>query len=557
MPKGSEFNFEISLSVLNHLGRNLYRNFVTVLGEAISNSWDAKATNVWIHIDRDNDRFFIADDGTGMGSTEFQERFLKIGYSKRKDPEVEKGDRPFIGAKGIGKLALLSCADSVSVFSRKAGGDFIGGRIENRGLDNAISEDLTPSEYELETLEETLLDWVKECLPEVGLPQQGTVLCFEGMKDSLRNTPEYLRRLLALSFAFSTVDPNFHIHLNGQTVSVADLSELAEKTQFLWTINGHDDAYLQSVKNLALPAKDLERALRIGGYIASVELPRHLKVRGKDDRATIDLFVNGRIRERNLLRRLPTARVTESYLYGQIHFDGMDNPDEKDDPFTSSREGVKEDNPEFRSLIDELRNEIIPLILKEWDENRRKINEDGDDDEPAMTVPERRAESLYNEASKGYSLPQEDGNHDIVEEWLSELKGEATFNLPSYVNCFLSENLVRKYIHHDGKDATKFKGKIGDWSRAEETNKAKANISFEIRQDNDPLFYLDMEQLADIADPQNKDSNQNSLWRDGISYKPVRNVVGHTGLVTEEAKGHLGLVLANIASRVKRLLSQK
>ncbi len=36
-----EFTFEISLSVLNHLGRNLYRNFVTVLAEAISNAWDA------------------------------------------------------------------------------------------------------------------------------------------------------------------------------------------------------------------------------------------------------------------------------------------------------------------------------------------------------------------------------------------------------------------------------------------------------------------------------------------------------------------------------------
>jgi hypothetical protein len=30
-----------------HLGRNLYRSFITVIGEAISNSWDADAENVW------------------------------------------------------------------------------------------------------------------------------------------------------------------------------------------------------------------------------------------------------------------------------------------------------------------------------------------------------------------------------------------------------------------------------------------------------------------------------------------------------------------------------
>jgi len=41
-----KFTFEISLSVLNHLGRNLYRSFATVLGEAISNSWDADAKKV-------------------------------------------------------------------------------------------------------------------------------------------------------------------------------------------------------------------------------------------------------------------------------------------------------------------------------------------------------------------------------------------------------------------------------------------------------------------------------------------------------------------------------
>ena len=35
----NEYTFNISLSILNHLGRNLYRSFITVLGEAISNAW--------------------------------------------------------------------------------------------------------------------------------------------------------------------------------------------------------------------------------------------------------------------------------------------------------------------------------------------------------------------------------------------------------------------------------------------------------------------------------------------------------------------------------------
>jgi hypothetical protein len=57
--KESQFKFNISLSVLNHLGRNLYRNFITTLGEAISNSWDADANNVWIEIDKKHKRMMV------------------------------------------------------------------------------------------------------------------------------------------------------------------------------------------------------------------------------------------------------------------------------------------------------------------------------------------------------------------------------------------------------------------------------------------------------------------------------------------------------------------
>src|SRR3989344_1590319 len=103
MPE-NKFTFEISLSVLNHLGRNLYRSFATVLGEAISNSWDANAENVWIYIDKEKNSFLIKDDGEGMSSDDFQNKFLKIGYTKRKYGHASQGKRrPFIGRKGIGK----------------------------------------------------------------------------------------------------------------------------------------------------------------------------------------------------------------------------------------------------------------------------------------------------------------------------------------------------------------------------------------------------------------------------------------------------------------------
>lgn len=78
----------------------MYRNIITVLGEAISNSWDADANNVWIEIDKENNTMKIVDDGIGMSDGDFQEKFLKIGYSKRKNGAYKStSGRPFIGRK--------------------------------------------------------------------------------------------------------------------------------------------------------------------------------------------------------------------------------------------------------------------------------------------------------------------------------------------------------------------------------------------------------------------------------------------------------------------------
>jgi hypothetical protein len=216
-----DFNFEISLSVLNHLGRNLYRNFITVLGEAISNAWDADAKNVWIDIDRNNSVFSIKDDGIGMNAKDFQTKFLKIGYSKRADGSLmTKTGRPFIGAKGIGKLALLSCAGRVSVYTRKRGQEYIGGVIDNTGLDKAIKNDLTPDKYALESLNLDLIEGL------TNRHQRGTIIVFEEAKEQIRSSVAHIRKMLALSFRFSLLDENFSIHVNGDKVTIEDLQDV-------------------------------------------------------------------------------------------------------------------------------------------------------------------------------------------------------------------------------------------------------------------------------------------------------------------------------------------
>lgn len=545
------FKFEISLSVLNHLGRNLYRNFITVLGEAISNAWDADAKNVWIEIDRECSVFSIKDDGVGMDANDFQSKFLKIGYSKRVDGGMKTpSQRPYIGAKGIGKLALLSCAKRISVFTKKDGQDYVGGLIDNSGLDDAIKSDLTPDEYPLEGLN---FDLIKEISAD---HDHGTIIVFGETKEQIRNSIAHIKKMIAMSFHFSLIDKDFSIYVNGEEVTTNDLKDLLDSTEFVWLINNYDDDIVSAICKLKHEKIALTTTLDIQGFIATVEKPRNLKITGTEERATLDLFVNGRLREKDIRRHIPTQRIIESYMYGQIHFNSMDSVGK--DPFTSSREGIVEDDKNFQSLLDYLKRQALPRILDEWDKHRLNRGEEGDQENTRKSKKERKARDLYSAAREEYKPDQDAPAKDQVDGWLTDLRDDAEFNISAYVDCFLSENLVRKYMKHKGVTIKGgVKNEADQWREREVIKKGAANISYAIRKVDDDLSYLGMDALAVSVEGKKESGKTQSLWTDAISYSPVRNVVGHTGLLTDNGKSHLKLSYENIKARVKRLVSEE
>ncbi len=96
MKQKNQFTFEISLSVLNHLGRSLYRSFATVLGEAISNAWDADARNVWIYLDPDKNGFWIKDDGGGMTVRRLSEQVSEDWIFQKEEWKKPLQERPAV-----------------------------------------------------------------------------------------------------------------------------------------------------------------------------------------------------------------------------------------------------------------------------------------------------------------------------------------------------------------------------------------------------------------------------------------------------------------------------
>ena len=556
------YKFNISLSVLNHLGRNLYRNFITVLGEAISNSWDADAKNVWIVIDKDNGNFIIKDDGVGMTSNDFENKFLKIGYSKRKsrsDGSLETRspgrDRPYIGAKGIGKLALLSCADIISVISKTANTDYTGGAIDNRELDKAIENDDVSEKYKLEKVNDGVFK------PYIDKHEHGTIIHFKGFKKGIRKTIPNLKKMLALYFRFSLLDDNFNIHLNGKKIILDDLQDLSGKTEFLWKIDNFKkppadafkDPFIDTFNNLASTAKKIDSNL-IEGFVTTVNKPRDLKIANMEEKVGVDLIVNGRLRERDLLKHIPSARIVESYMYGQIHCNELDADDQ--DRFTSGREGVIESDEKYQSLLSELQDNIIPKIINEWDALRLSRNKDGDDENPRKTKKQRNALSLYNTTAKELGLSKKGES----ETWVEELRPDAEFNIPSYTECYLVENLLRKYITHKEIDLANVRASnrknmsmlARDFKKQEAEYKKASNINIDIRENDDDLNYLDMDCLTKIIDPDGG-GKTNSISNDGKEYKPIRNAVMHTALLTSKAKIKLGSIYNNITASIKKI----
>ena len=546
------YNFNISLSILNHLGRNLYRSIITILGEAISNSWDADAPTVHVTIDREKNCIEIKDTGLGMSESDFQNKFLKIGYSKRKDGASKTpSGRPFIGRKGIGKLALLSCAHKITILTKTKDGNLTGGIIDNSGLDEAIKDDMSTNEYVLGTPTDDLLKKYSDL-------EQGTIIIFEDVSDGIRNRVEYLRKLIALYFRFSLIDSNFQIFLNDERITLNELQDLADSTQFLWTIGEIDDSYvtdsLKKNSRLRKSGKLMPSDVRINGFIASVDKPSKLKIRGSDEKVTIDLYVNGRLREKDILRHIPSTRIVENYVYGQIHFNALDDDTDR---FTSSREGVVSDDPMFVDFL-KVVDTLMKRVIDDWDKWRIEIDKDGDPDNSRYSKKERKSKELVNLITEEYSSGGEaSGNKDKVEAWVSSLKGDAQFNVTSYAECFISENLLRKYI--EDKSITlpsSVQNKIPDYKNKAERAKEAANISFDIRANDSDLSYLAMDELTCVADKENIDIKKSSLKRDAAEYKPIRDAMCHTSLLTQVAKNKLNSTYENIKAHIIKLLNK-
>ena len=150
----------------------------------------------------------------------------------------------------------------------------------------------------------------------------------------------------------------------------------------------------------------------------------------------------------------------------------------------------------------------------------------------------------------------EASQHPKLKVGVDDLSADAAFNFESYAECFVAENLVRRYIKEARVPLSpEARNEAGTRKANEAANKHKGNISIDVRRVGDDLSYLSMDFLAHLVDAGDKTRRDARLIRDADEFKPMRDAVAHTALLTDDAKTKLRSVRQNIKARVKTLLS--
>jgi hypothetical protein len=112
---------------LDMLGRQQMASIPNALHELLKNAYDAYAGTARTDYYRADKLLVLQDDGVGMTREDFETRWLTLGTESKvgantgqggpyKDPN--KPDRPILGEKGIGRLAIATIGPQVLILSR-------------------------------------------------------------------------------------------------------------------------------------------------------------------------------------------------------------------------------------------------------------------------------------------------------------------------------------------------------------------------------------------------------------------------------------------------------
>ncbi len=355
-----KYRMTLDLNVLKHLGLGLYSNVPAVLSEVVANAWDADAEHVIIEIDPRGDRIVIQDDGHGMSVDDANDRYLTVGYERRKQKDGARSprfQRPVMGRKGIGKLSLFSIARTVEVHSVKQGKRH-GFRMNLDDIEKAIT-DSEDNEYSPDPVDPARVEIAK-----------GTKIFLTDMKRQLHRSSSALRRRLARRFSIIGAKHHFEIELDSAPITIED-RDYYDKLQYMWTFGARGEeartlaSNLEHQKPRAGEVEVGEAKFAIDGWIGTVKEAGQLKDSDTGESINkIVVMVRGKLAQEDILEEFGEGGIYSKYIIGEIHADFLDL-DHADDIATTSRQRIIEEDPRYQALRSKLQSEL-KAIQSDW-----------------------------------------------------------------------------------------------------------------------------------------------------------------------------------------------
>ena len=364
------YTMSIALGVLNHLGLNLYSNTAAALSEAVANGWDADASQVIITLAPDE--IVIEDDGSGMTLDDVNEKFLMVGYDRRKvGPDITPKGRPIMGRKGIGKLSLFSIGDDVVVQTAR---------------DGERQEAFRMNVDEIRAAIDDRRDYNPEEVTAVSSLTKGTRITLRQLhNDNIAATRSPLRRRLARRFSVIGTE-EFQVSVDGKPITYTDRDDL-KQVQFLWQIGKPIEAnlsdktlfpYFDSSKSPGLLSGevDLAKGWNVTGWIGTAKEPKNLK--SSDDRQAASLnsivvLSRGRLIQEDILPSVNESRLIRNYITGQIEASFLDVTGRRDIA-TSDRQRIQEDDERYRAVVAFV-SKVVKEIANVWTDYRVEVGE--------------------------------------------------------------------------------------------------------------------------------------------------------------------------------------
>ncbi len=346
-----KFRMTFEPMTIEHLGLNLYSTLPPVLGELVSNAFDAESSKVEISLPTGEitpaTEVIVRDYGHGMSPDALQDEYLPIGRNRRGEDNrnvmSKTGQRYVTGRKGLGKLSAFGIAEELEVRS-VSGGEAWTLRLNYLGM-KAWAKAHPKEDYEPIVVNDRTGN-TKD--------PDGVEIRLRGLRRKNKISEDIVRHGLAQRL--DMIGPKFKVIINSNEIKPGERQRRADcLPDLLWEIDETPSG------------NTLSTAHKVRGWIGFV---RGAKATGRG----VDIFAHGKAAELGSFFNLSSthAQYARAYIIGEVNADFLD---EDEDLISTARNSVVWEHPTAQALQG-WGQTLLRWAFDQWVAKRKKEKEE-------------------------------------------------------------------------------------------------------------------------------------------------------------------------------------